>query len=269
VPSGPTPANTDSGATDDIGLKVLRGDLPSMRRGRRLFRLLPSSPRCKLCASPFAAPLGPVMRLVGKAPWPANPKYCSMCFADLTKHHSGAEIDCSLLFADVRGSTTLAEQLRPLEFRNTMDRFFATATEVLVAHDAVVDKFVGDEVIGLFVPMLAGDQHAAEAIAAARDLLPAVRHMKASEPLQVGVGVNTGVSYVGTVGTVGTGDLEFTALGDPVNTTARLASSAGPGEILVSEASAAAANLKTSGLEHRLLDLKGKADEFGVYVLTA
>jgi adenylate cyclase len=267
VPAGPTPPYTDSGATDDIGLKVLRGDLPSMRRGRRLFRLLPSSPRCKLCASPFAAPLGPVMRLVGKAPWPANPKYCSMCFADLTKHHSGAEIDCSLLFADVRGSTTLAEQLRPLEFRNTMDRFFATATEVLVAHDAVVDKFVGDEVIAIFIPVLTAGQHARSAVDAGRALLNATQDAKGAPWIPVGVGVNTGIAFVGAVGAGDKTDL--TAMGDTVNVAARLASAAGPGEMLVTVATADAASLDVQGVERRSLELKGKTTTTDVFVLGA
>lgn len=255
------------GATDDIGLKVLRGDLPSMRRGRRLLRLLPSSPRCKLCASPFAAPLGPVMRMIGKAPWPANPKYCSMCFADLTKHHSGAEIDCTLLFADVRGSTTLAEQLRPIDFRNTMDRFFAVATTVLVEHDAIVDKYVGDEVMAIFIPALTSGHHARAAIDAGRALLTATHDPDGRRWVPVGVGVNTGIAFVGAVGAGDKTDL--TAMGDTVNVAARLASAAGADEVLVTLAAAEAAELPADDLERRSLELRGKSGLTEVVVLTA
>ena len=115
------------------------------------------------------------MRLIGKGPWPNNPKYCGSCLKQLMKHHGGAEIDCSLLFADVRGSTPLAETMRPAAFRGLMERFFDIAAEVLVEHDAIVDKFVGDEIIGIFVPALSGDLHAARAIAAARTLLVRMR----------------------------------------------------------------------------------------------
>ncbi len=59
---------------------VFSGDEPGLRWGRRLLKRLPSSPRCKMCASPFAMPLGPVMRVFGKSPWPKNPKYCGQCF---------------------------------------------------------------------------------------------------------------------------------------------------------------------------------------------
>jgi adenylate cyclase len=236
-----------------------------MRFGRRLLSHLPSEPRCKLCASPFKAPFGPVMRALGKGPWPNNPRYCSRCLNDLMKHRGGAEIECSLLFADVRDSTRLAESMRPGEFRRLMSRFFATATVVLVDHDAIIDKYVGDEVIGLFVPLLTGERHAARAVEAGRDLLTAVRGAEGLAELAVGAGVHTGVAYVGTVGE---GDMvDLTAMGDPVNVTARLASAAGAGELLVTLDSAQAAGLDGDPLEHRSLALKGKSGVTEVVVL--
>jgi adenylate cyclase len=255
------------GQTDDIGLKVLRGDAPGMRTGRRFLRLLPSSPRCKLCASPFAAPIGPLMRLVGKAPWPANPKYCSMCFRDLVRHRSGAEIECTLLFADVRESTALAEQLRPIDFRNTMDRFFEVATQVLVDHDAIVDKFVGDEVMAIFIPVLTGETHARHAVEAGRALLTATGNASSKAWVPVGVGVNTGIAFVGAVG--GGDKVELTAMGDTVNVAARLASAAAAGELLATVAAAEAAGVDLTGVEHRRLELKGKTESTDVVVLGA
>jgi len=71
---------------DDIGREVLLGTNKGLRYGRRFFGALPSAPRCKLCSSPFHGVFGPVMRMVGKAPWPANPKYCSACFKQLAEH---------------------------------------------------------------------------------------------------------------------------------------------------------------------------------------
>jgi adenylate cyclase len=207
------------------------------------------------------------MRLIGKTPWPKNPKFCGSCLSGLKKHRGGAEIECTLLFADVRGSTGLAEQMRPADFRALMDGFYDTATDVLIAHDAFVDKFVGDEVIGMFIPMLTGDAHAARAVEAVRDLLGAIAARDSQAPLAIGAGVHTGVSFVGTVGQGD--DLQFTALGDSVNTTARLASAAGGGEALISLAAARASGLDTSGLERRELDLKGKSEIVSVFVLTA
>ena len=247
--------------------KVLMGSHPGYRWGRNVFRRLPSTPRCKMCAAPFAGPGSRLMRIIGKKPWPKNPKFCGSCLSGLNKQRGGAEIECTLLFADVRGSTALAETMRPTEFRLLLDRFYHAATDVLVDHDAFVDKFVGDEVIGMFIPMLTGGAHATRAVEASRSLLTAVKALDEATPLTIGAGVHTGVSFVGTVGS---GDaLEFTALGDAVNTTARLASAAGPGEVLVSTAAAKAAGLDTTSLERRELDLKGKSESVSVVVLTS
>jgi adenylate cyclase len=252
---------------DETWRSILIGDEPWLRQFRDLFKHLPSDPRCKMCLAPFAGPGGLLMRRRGKVPYRKNPSYCGECFTYITDHRGGAEIECSLLFADVRGSTSLAEAMAPAAFRTLMDRFFEVAAHVLVEHDAIVDKFVGDEVIGIFIPVLA-QEHAAQAIAAARDLLAALGYGGAGDPwLPVGVGVHTGVAYVGSVGSASHVDL--TAMGDPVNVAARLASTAGAGEILVSLTAAEAAGSDTTGLERRELSLKGKSEATSVVVLAA
>jgi adenylate cyclase len=263
----PKPKDNDLTHDERFSREVLLGVSPGLRRGRRILRRLPSSPRCKFCASPFRGAVGPVMRLIGKGPWPGNPKYCAACFTQMVQHRAGAEVECSLLFADVRDSTPLAERIGPRQFRVLMDRFFETASQAVFDHDGIVDKFVGDEVIGIFIPGMAGDRHAAQAIAAGRALLAATGNDTDQPWVPVGAGVNTGVAFVGTVGQ---GDqVELTALGDPVNVTARLASAAGRGELLVSVASVAAAHLPDGGLEHRSLALKGKSETTDVVVLHA
>jgi adenylate cyclase len=235
-------------------------------RSRRWHARMPSSPRCKQCAAPFSGLGGLVMRFAGHARWPKNPKYCTGCFRMLSNNHGGAEIECSLLFADVRGSTTLAESTSPREFNRMMGRFYDTATEVLVDHDGIVDKFVGDEVIGIFVPSLASEEHAAKAVDAARKLLSATGFGTSSGPwVPIGIGVNTGVAYVGSIGDGA--DTEMTAMGDVVNVTARLSSVAAAGEILVTIAAAGAARLPRD-LPRRSLQLKGKSQATDVVILT-
>ena len=231
---------------------------------RRVSRAIPSEPRCKLCHTPFGAP-GSVLRFVGFGPSRLNRRICSGCIKALQQKPGGAEVTLSLLFADVRGSTALAESMGAEAFSQLMARFYGTAAAVVDERDGIIDKFVGDEVVALFIPGFAGPDHAAEAIAAAQALLEATGHP--AEPwIRVGAAVHTGVAYVGSVGE---GDAQdFTALGDAVNTTARLASSASGGEVLVSRAAAAAAKLGTEHLELRTLELRGRAESIDVWVVS-
>jgi len=250
--------------TDERWRMMLTTELPHVRR-RRVFARIPSAPRCKLCAAPFTGLGGLVLGRFGHSRWPKNPKYCEGCFRTISANHGGAEIECTLLFADVRGSTGLAERLPPREFNRLMGRFYDTAAQVVTEHDAFVDKFVGDEIIGIFVPALATEAHARRGVDAAVALLRATGHGSAGGPwVPVGVGVNTGTAYVGSIGEGD--DTELTAMGDMVNVTARLSSVAAAGEALVTAAGAEAAGLEP-GLERRTLALKGKTEPVEVVVV--
>lgn len=242
---------------------------PGVRWVYRALAALPGSPRCRSCAAPFAGAGALVARPLGLRPWDRNPEFCEGCIKGLTKRGvGGAEIELSMLFSDVRGSTPMAERMSPTEFAATLERFYRAATDVLVRHEAWVDSFVGDEVIGMFVPALAGPDHAGRAVDAARALLRATGYDDGEPWIPIGTGVHTGIAYVGAVGTEGQ-VMDIKALGDSVNTTARLASSAGEGEVLVSTATADAAGIDTSTLERRELELKGKAAPFEAFVISA
>jgi len=236
------------------------------RHMQRLFGLLPSSPRCKLCNSPFRGWGGFLMHLMGRDQSRYNPRYCQQC--DRFEHPGGAVIVLTMLFADVRGSTTLAEQMGAHEFSKLMNRFFTVATDVLVKTDALVDRLLGDEAIGLYIPGMAGPEHPRRAIEAAQNLLQLTGHRDTKGPwLPVGIGVHTGAAFVGVVGGDQGSPQDFTALGDNVNITARLASSARTGEILISDAAYAASGLDLGELERRQLELKGKSEPTAVLVM--
>ena len=243
---------------------VLTGEVAGVQRLQRIFRRIPSEPRCKLCYAPFGKPGSLLIRLLGGKQALFNRRLCSLCIRSAHKHPGGAEVEISALFADVRGSTGLAERSAPGEFGQVLARFYGTAARVVDRWDGIVDKFVGDEAVALFIPGFAGQDHAARAVAAAHGLLEDTGHAEGSPWLPLGVGVHTGVSYVGFVGEDDA--LDFTAVGDTVNTAARLCEAAGAGEVLVSEATAAAAALDTSGLEHRVLELRGREQTVGAWV---
>jgi adenylate cyclase len=142
------------------------------------------------------------------------------------------------------------------EFTRLMDRFYRTSSHVLVELDAIVEKFVGDEVVGLFLPVLTGPDHAARAIEAARALFEATGYGSAEGPwVPLGAGVHTGTAFVGVVG--GRDERDFTALGDPMNITAHLAAQAAAGEILVTQPALDHAALAVTDLERRHVSLKG------------
>ena len=224
--------------------------------GRRLFSHLPANPRCQLCAAPFNGAGGAVMRTFGKKQSRANPNMCTSCEKQLLKRRGGAEVDSSTLFADIRGSTELGEQLTPTGFRATLNRYYTVASDVVYEHGGIVDKFVGDELVAAFPPFLGAD-HARRAVDAATELLRRTGHGAPEGPwVPIGAGVHTGRVWFGTVGEGN--HVEITVLGDVVNTTARLASAAGSGEVLVSVDAARAARLDEPVLEHRSLELKGK-----------
>jgi adenylate cyclase len=244
---------------------LTRGD-PMERRVRGFLRRIPDGPRCKLCAAPFAGVGAPFMRMIGKRPADQNPTMCSSCFDFMIRHHGGAEIDCTILFADIRGSTAMAESMSSTEFRRRLDDFYATASAVVFANDGGIDKFVGDEVMALFFPLLSGPGHVARAVDAAVGILRATGHSDPRGPwVPVGAGVNTGRTWVGAVGDEA--HTELTAVGDIVNVTARLATAASAGEVLVTVEAAAAAGLDP-GLARRVLDLKGKLAPTEVVSLT-
>jgi adenylate cyclase len=245
--------------------KMLTEGEPVPRRLYHLHGLLPSDPRCKICGSPFKGWGGFIMHLMGRDQSRYNPRFCEKC--QVFEHPGGAEVVLTMLFADVRGSTTLAEKMSVREFSKLINRFYTVATRVLIQTDALVDRLMGDEAIGLYIPGFAGLEHPRKAIEAAQDLLRLTGHHGSRGPwLPVGVGVHTGRAFVGVVGGEDS-PADFTALGDNVNITARLASQAGPGEILISEASYAAAHMNREDLERRQLELKGKSEPIGVRIL--
>jgi adenylate cyclase len=190
---------------------------------QRIFRHLPHDPRCKLCQNPFGGVGGKLIGIVGRKPSRKNPNVCQFCFDHLPP--GGIEIDIGVVFADVRSSTALGEQSNATDFATRLNEFYAAATRVLIRNDGIVDKLIGDEVMGLFIQGVAGPQYRRKAAIAALELASQVAE------LPLGVAANAGVAFVGNVGS-GT-VLDFTALGDAVNVGARLQAHASPGEVVL------------------------------------
>jgi adenylate cyclase len=256
---------------DEMWFKLLTEGNERMRRYRPIYGRLPSNPRCVNCHRPFEGIGGALVRsLQGVQKSDKNPRYCAGCHSFTSQFPGGAEIELTMLFVDVRGSTAIAEKMDTLEFSRLMNRFYEAAINVLVRANAFIDKLVGDEVTALFIPGFAGKEHARRAVKAGQSLLRVTGHDDPGGPwVPVGVGIHTGTAWVGSIVGAKGDAADFTALGDNVNIAGRLASKAGQGEVIISEDTYNAAQIMTKGLEKRELDLKGKSELVSVRVLHA
>jgi adenylate cyclase len=215
---------------------------------------LPSDPRCAVCRAPYGGIGGRIMGRAGFAPSRKNPRLCSKCFEKAPM--GGVEMRVGILFADVRGFTSLAERQAPDAVAALLNHFYATAVDVLCKH-AIIDKLVGDQVMALYLPGVFPGVPAQHMIGDAQELLAAAGYREQQPWVELGIGLDFGSAFVGNVGSGGVKD--FTAIGDVVNTAARLQAAAASGEIVMSRRVHGRAGDYARGAEPRELALKGKS----------
>jgi adenylate cyclase len=215
----------------------------STRAVHRVLRSLPSSPRCGMCGAPFAGLGGRLVRPLGFRPSRKNPTLCATC-VELAPP-GGITTEVGVMFADVRGFTTRSESLTPQEASALLRRLYAVAEDVLFP-EALIDKLIGDEVMALYLPIfVAGSSWSPEdadrrtvanvMLGHARRLLEGIGYGSREGPaLDLGIGLDYGEAFVGNIGGKSAVS-DFTAIGDVVNTAARLQSCASGGEVLVAE----------------------------------
>jgi len=235
---------------------------------RPFFKVLPAEPRCQICYIPFEGVGGFVSKhMLDVKPSQLNPHMCNFCERFAERFIGGVELEVSILFADIRGSTPLAEKMPALEYSNLIRRFYTAATKPLYLNNGLIEKFIGDGLTAFFVPAFSRPNHAQAAIKAGKEILKATGHGKGKTPwIPVGIGVNTGVAYIGSMKMEG-GRTDITILGDTVNTTARLCSEAAVGEILIGKNAQIASGLHFDDHELRTLALKGKKEVVDAWVI--
>ena len=230
-----------------------------LKVAQRIFRWLPHDPRCKLCQNPFGGVGGKMVGLVGRKPSRKNPNICQACFDHLPA--GGIEIAIGVVFADVRASTALGEQSDATTFAERLNEFYATATKVLIHNEGIVDKLIGDEVMGLFIQGIAGPDYRRKAAIAALELASKV------SGLPLGVAANAGVAFVGNVGSGSV--LDFTALGDAVNVGARLQAHASEGEVVLSASLYPLIEAQYPGGRPDRVAIRGRDQQVDIVVLTS
>ena len=236
-----------------------------MRWGGRFLQAMPSPPRCKLCHAPFEGIGGKLCYLIGRGRSRKNPRMCTGCFEHAPL--GGIEAEVGVLFADMRGFTSLAEAQSPEEVARLLNRFYAVATDALSHHDAVIDKLMGDEVMALFLPAFTGEGCIQKAASAAEALLRGVGYGSEEGPwLPLGLGLDYGLAFVGNVGSGVVKD--FTAIGDVVNTAARLQGEAKAGQLVISERVYQYVSARYPQARPVQLELKGKREPTLARVVT-
>jgi adenylate cyclase len=172
----------------------------------------------------------------------------------------------TLLFADVRGFTTMAEKMKPREAVEVLNEFFARMTNVIFKHEGTLDKYLGDGLMALFGAPFALQNDAEAAVRAAADMQRSLSQLNDSSgraPLHIGIGIHTGEAVVGFLGTERR--MDYTAIGDTVNVASRLTSQAGPGQIVISAATYAHLCREIPCSRLPAMKLKGRAEPIDVH----
>jgi len=249
---------------DKIWYKWFSDDAVEMEKIiKTTFRILPQDPRCQICNAPFEGVGGVVMRSFFKRTRSQlNPRFCNVCEHFALTYQGGAEVPMAMLFVDVRGSTSLSESMSAMEFQKLINRFFVGTSKIITDEHGLIEKLAGDAVAAFWGAGFAGKNYVNRTIRSAQRI---VQEMK-KEGIPVGVGVHTGEAYFGSMGEA-KGIVNISAIGEEVNTAARLASKAAAGEIVISERALQWANMDGSHLESRSLELKGITGPFAVRVM--
>ncbi len=181
----------------------------------------------------------------------------------------GKKVDVTTLFADIRGFTAFSEQHTPEELVAVLNRYLAAAADAVLEQEGTVDKFLGDAVMAWYNAPLPQADHSLRAVKTALALRDAVGRLHYELPpearLSFGVGIDYGEAVLGWIGTEKR--LEFTAIGDSVNTAKRIQENAGKNQILISQAAYQRVKGRVVARPCPPLTAKGKALSLDVYEL--
>lgn len=203
----------------------------------------PQALLCKGCWQNMHVPMvlrGPLsvpFRVVGLKPSRMNPNTCTFCELMFSRVMKATKItiDATILFADLRAYTRLSQALSPAEMGNLLDLFYDECAAAIWDHDGLLNKTIGDAVMAVFNFPIKQDDHARQALLAAREIQQRLAARKAEAGLEFGVGIGLHCGEL-SFGEFGRSHRDLTAIGTVVNTASRLQAAAAPGEILVTEA---------------------------------
>lgn len=187
---------------------------------------------------PIRGPLSVLFKSVGIKKSQMHPNLCTICESNFTsvKKQKQISIATTILFADLRGYTSLSQQVDAAKMNTLLQRFYDQCARAVWERDGIVNKFIGDAVLAVFNFPLVRASHAKNAVQAALEIQNNCRTLKTEsglgekDPVGIGMGIHTGECSIGEVGTA---YRDFTVIGSVVNLASRLQGAAAPGEIIV------------------------------------
>jgi adenylate cyclase len=181
----------------------------------------------------------------------------------------GQSRNISVFFSDIRGFTAMSEKRTAQAVVDMLNEYFELMVEVIFKYQGTLDKFVGDEIMALFGAPVVSEDHAYRSVKVAVEQMQAleewnlVRVAEGEEPIRVGIGINTGEVVAGYLGS--SKALEYTVIGDVVNTASRLCSRAGAGEIVISKSTFEIVKDQFNVEELPPAQVKGKSQALQIY----
>ncbi len=217
---------------------------------------------CLVCGTVLEGPVGKLMQIFGIRRSHQNPNLCNRCGTHLEE---GRIVELTAFFADLVGFTTMTNELGPEKSYEVVNGFFQKANEILVRHDAFIDKYIGDAVMVIFNVPIQSSDHPQKALAAAIDLQNSLQPLREQfeRDIRVRVGMATGFARVGRIGSHDRKD--YTAIGDVVNLASRLEAIARPGEIVMDNSTYERVAEKFPNLTAEFLEIKGFKYPVGVH----
>ena len=182
----------------------------------------------------------------------------------------GGELrEVTILISDIRGFTSMSEKREPAEIVHMLNEYFELMVDILFRYSGTLDKYVGDEIMALFGAPVDLPDAPLQAVRCALDMMKALedfnrtRQAEGLEPIRIGIGINTGQVITGAIGSSRT--LQYTAIGDAVNTASRLCSIAKAGEIILSDRTKRRLEGAIETVELPAVYLKGKTEEQRIF----